>query len=475
MTLQIKNKSTIFLVAMLFPILLLLSNLKLAKYACYNGYDFGIYQQAIYELAGFENLNPFVYIRGIKIFNDHADPVVFIPAVLVSVLGESSSLLVIFEWLTVFAIIPVIWKWGKSLRPLHLAFILSFIIFGRGTLSAINYPIHASVWSWCVWFAWTWAILSKNKWQYVLSFALCFFKESYPFVLITLTGLFFLEKEFKRGLIHGIIALFGLFCSFYLRPLFLGPTYKHGDALLSKIIYTPFHTLFDALLGLDYILAFKILGPIIIVTLLALKTNKKYLIPLLSLFPIFLLQLLINKFGFQYSYLFYAVASAVLLKSLIDKPALHNKWPMIGVLFLLITGMSYYTKAVSVLAGQESKKCSFSEQRLTDIEEARKIINSLPSSTDIISTGGILSAIVTKNKKIHHMMSHGDIQSSYQVAILESIGSGDIHPLTKESLLTAQNCVLKNSKILYQSSGLLIAQGEFFNTCWLGNPESISL
>ena len=44
---------------------------------CFNNYDLGIYAQAL-KLISFENINPYLSTRDVRIFNDHFDPVLLI-------------------------------------------------------------------------------------------------------------------------------------------------------------------------------------------------------------------------------------------------------------------------------------------------------------------------------------------------------------------------------------------------------------
>ena len=66
-------------------------------YNCQNVIDFGIYQQAIYDIWTKFELNPYISVRHIKIFNDHFDPIVYLAAVFVGIVGQNPVSVILFE------------------------------------------------------------------------------------------------------------------------------------------------------------------------------------------------------------------------------------------------------------------------------------------------------------------------------------------------------------------------------------------
>jgi len=59
---------------------------------CLNGYDIGIYHQAIVEMKIPGNMNPFLSVRGIPAFNDHFNPVLVPLSAVVKVFGDIANL-----------------------------------------------------------------------------------------------------------------------------------------------------------------------------------------------------------------------------------------------------------------------------------------------------------------------------------------------------------------------------------------------
>ena len=72
-----KVKYLLPVICILFSGLIIFVNIKGILLNCFHATDFGIYQQAIYDIAYNLDPNPFVSVRNIKIFNDHFDPIIF--------------------------------------------------------------------------------------------------------------------------------------------------------------------------------------------------------------------------------------------------------------------------------------------------------------------------------------------------------------------------------------------------------------
>ena len=93
-----KSRSTILVVFAVLLLVLLASNIVGIIFNCIHATDFSIYQQGIYQIAKNLDLNPYVTNRGLHIFSDHFDPIIFLAAPWVKVFNYHPISLVLFEF-----------------------------------------------------------------------------------------------------------------------------------------------------------------------------------------------------------------------------------------------------------------------------------------------------------------------------------------------------------------------------------------
>ena len=267
----------IFLSIILFSIIL--GNLIALAHNCFNSADLGIYHQAITELS-ITNLNPYITVRNLKIFNDHFDPVIFLASFFVEFFDNKPEGTVIFEflWLLLFifcSLVAVykncITKKDRQLTPLLL--ILWMIIFSRGILTGILSPIHPTLWS-IVPLFFICKYVKEEKLNGIIfsSLALCLFKEIFPPALISLSIYYALRKKWKYFLPIFLIGVIGTVFCFYLRPLWLGELFPYDRRLFSSSIKT---WLLKVFIKGDYSGIFKLLYPFIIPFIILYKHEIK--------------------------------------------------------------------------------------------------------------------------------------------------------------------------------------------------------
>ena len=113
---------------------------------CFHATDFGIYQEAIYKIAQLGDFNPYLYTRKVNIFNDHFDPIILLAAGFIKIFGQKGSNLIIFEYLFFLGIFAYIFS-IKNLRLEQKLYFSFCILFTKGLLSGLNFPIHPTTWS----------------------------------------------------------------------------------------------------------------------------------------------------------------------------------------------------------------------------------------------------------------------------------------------------------------------------------------
>jgi hypothetical protein len=199
-SLALKNKY-IYLSIALLAFIPLLSNIVKLAFNCLHATDFSIYQEAIYRIADFKSLNPYVYVRDLHIFSDHFDPVIFLTLPFVWLTNFSPYSLLVFEYLFFIGLLFFVFKLNKEKDPSVLVFALILVIFNRPILEGIGYPIHPTTWTILPGFLLFYFYQKSNDLGLILTaFAFCFFKEIFPASILGLSIFLLLKKRFKISL-----------------------------------------------------------------------------------------------------------------------------------------------------------------------------------------------------------------------------------------------------------------------------------
>lgn len=478
-----KNKAVLF-VFLVFAVysLQLIANLLKNYFSCFNGYDFGIYTQAAFHLSKFSDLNPFVTIRGIEIFNDHFDPILFIPTLLIHFVQDAGVVLLVYEWAMPIALILAL-KWALSLpfRSKQFLVLCCLVFFGRGMLSAVSYPIHASVWSMPFWGLFVASLFQQRLRLMALSvLMICMSKESYPIAFMAVLPLFIIFKKHKEATVVFTIAALSCFMVFVLRPMLLGPVYGHGEQLMANFFANPFLALLQSLKHLDLSNFINLFLPLVALGVLCARSaqlsKEQWKLSALAIaptLPIFFLQLIAGEFSFQYSFLFYAVVISVAMAVLKESDfAMRSKWITAIVVLFIFTGFRYYEFAIKTVFTQQASSCKMNAERRLDLAAAQAIVKDKSEAPlKVAATGGIVSSLIPYQDELFHLASHGDIQDQYQMLILERNGFGDVYPLNSMQIEQFIQYYRDKFQILYESEGLIVFKGVFGKEMLFGNAK----
>jgi hypothetical protein len=185
---------------------------------CFHATDFSIYQQAIFDINFFDNLNPYLTIRNIKIFNDHFDPIIYLATLSTLIFGKNVSTLITFEFLWPLLTIFFIYKIPSDSKENNLKFILLFI-FSKGIFTALQFPIHPSTWSCFPLFLLLSEVEKKKLITTFLSVVFLFiFREVFPFAAIFLALALYFDGKKKNGLLILLISILWIVFVYKLRP-----------------------------------------------------------------------------------------------------------------------------------------------------------------------------------------------------------------------------------------------------------------
>lgn len=400
---------------------------------CFHATDFGIYQQAIYEIADFKSFNPFLTIRNVHIFNDHFDPVIYLAIPFTWISNFHPVGLILFELLIFAFFIFLIYRLTPYKKYFPVLFLL--LLTTKAYLSGILYPIHPSAWSVIPIFLMAYYHHKGNNRGFILSvLALCFFREVFPLAIIFMSLSFYRQKNYRLFLGSLILGLFFSYFIYFIRPILFGPTVDYGGMVLKEMINDPLKILGQ----INLLPPLKILYPFFIPMYFVIRDEgKRFFFKPLFLFwlPLFALHFLTNKVHTQYGPFLIAPLWGLMLFSSGFESFLNNKKAMtVTILLFLASSMGTYTKTFKMVFLAKSKKCIISKEKRQATATLKKFIHDIPPEKTILATGGVIPTILKPGMKIYQAGLFSKRLSSYDYLLLEKNGSGDIFPYNKSDI-----------------------------------------
>lgn len=480
-----KQKFFYFSYAFLFtlPFLIFLHNLKAACYNCFNASDLGIYAQALYDMAAHGDLNPTITVRGIKIFNDHFDPILLLVSPITRLFSYHIAGPLLLEILWVYATMALIVKvfrnkakqTGQS-QTLETLFILGLLLFSKGLLVGLHFPIHPTTWSIFPCFLLVWA-LYKNELGKILwaSLFVCFFKEDFPFAIFGLSFAFLVRKE--RGKFFSVLglAVFMILVDFVWRPQFLGLTYSHGDNLLKSFLDSPLGSLVASFRKLNwgtFTLFYPFILPLGILVYKEIKSLKAFFHhPLFAtvcfLAPLIVIRILANAFQFHYSApLVVTLLSLLAFSTVTEEISKRPKWAALIFILFMASSSSVYTKMVQLGVFNKAPKCIVSSERKNSTQKLKTLLKGIGENETLLSTGGVLPQILGPKRQYFHLGGLSIRLKEYDYLLLETQQSGDTWPLQSEHVNhLLQQCRPYAQEILLEDSYYILMKGKIPQSC----------
>lgn len=376
-----------------FLLVILVANIKRAMNGELFAYDYGIYQQGVFELAK-GDINPFMSVRDIKLWNDHFAPILFTAVPWVWLWNFSTSAMIAYEWLW-FAIAIAVTFYLVRDKDFKIKLIsVVFVLFAKGILSGIHFAIHPGVWSAPIWILLCFH-LAKENWRKVLlySFVIMFFRESFIFGVITLTAtMILLGKERLRSSSLLLFALlYGIFV-FILRKHVVGPVEDYGSVFVKNLISDPIGIISRAFMAFDWKIFFKIYYPFIIPVPVMFyhlwKEKKEVLLLFVALVgPHYFLHFLAGKFHYQYGVAAVAPILGLMFGTDIFERFKDNK-KLYGLLLLLpiLSGMGYHTKFMKLIFKKYPNGSRLHSEIYNEKEPIRKALLAIPKDKKIIGS-----------------------------------------------------------------------------------------
>ncbi|MCO4795471.1 MAG: DUF2079 domain-containing protein [Bacteriovoracaceae bacterium] len=459
-------------------LLILFSNIKGILFNCFHAYDFGIYQQGIFNIAGGESLNPMVTVRGLKAFNDHFMPVILLAVPFAWISNLHPVSLIVFEWMWFALFLFLVFRELKKRefeKPLIL-YSLGLIIFSKGILTGLEFPIHPGTWSLPIWFL-LFLNLEKDKCKKMMFFgiALCLFRGTYPFAVFML-GLYFLGTR-KHPITGIVLSGFSVIYSYFvyiLRPRLLGETASYGGSYFKGYLDNPIEASITLIKTFEYAGFLKVFLPVILVLgFIAYKERKSlkwtdWRIPaLLTISPIFAVHFLTNKFHYHYGAAFLAPLLTICFLSDGYKQILKNKRIAAVIMIAFIaTASGRYTKFFNTLILSKSKKCRFDSKYAEETALIMEKIDQLYKGRKIVASGGVIQRVMRPGIEIYAPNTMVTPPDNFQLLLLLRNNAGDTYPWHKEHVEKAiKSCKKHENKVLFESEYYYLAEGQFNRSC----------
>lgn len=317
-------------------------------------------------------------------------------------------------------------------------FLFAFVIlFTKGILSGLNFPIHPTTWSVLPAFLIPLAIKRNRAIEIIsLSLLICLFKESFPFAVLMLGIYYAIRKEKNIALPLLIISIGFLIFNFHFRKVLFGPTLGYGFNLLSSTFRDPI----GVFTRLDIKSFFKVFYPFIIPFFFIIRrhlTIKKFLAAkplagtLFFITPLLAIQVLANQIHHQYG----AQVTAPLLGVMLVYPSffrMNKKLSTIIVLLFVASGIGSHTKNFRTVFLPKDRFCTTGPKKKEANKKLKNVVEGIPKDKTILATGGVIPMLLTPHTKFYQAGYFSKQLPKYNYLILERNGNGKTMPLTKE-------------------------------------------
>ena len=243
----------------------------------YSYYDIGIYGEALFRLRDWSDLNPFIPGRGIRILNDHFDPILILVAPLANLIA-APKLGILIDFLCVgLAWFPIqALKRNQILGGPEARFVFAAWVLNHAIQNALSWPFHPTTWgNLPLLYLFTNLILHR-PWPTFFSFAvLCLTREEFPLIGLPLVLVLYLRKQTKPAIATALWAAAFLVFQYILKPkLISGPHSEYGKILIHSFLANPFARLNDLFTVSFMRMSLERYWPVALLWWLSQATNK---------------------------------------------------------------------------------------------------------------------------------------------------------------------------------------------------------
>lgn len=395
----------------------------------FHNYDLGIFAQALHSIR-LGDLNPFLPALNIPIFNDHFDPILIVFAPLARIMEPAYAALTIEHMLVILSPLPILLLCRKEVRHLpYVCFAVTYLLFNRGTISALNFPVHPTTWA-SLFIVLLAVSIAGRRYGLLLFASVCLMacKEEFPFVVAMIGACFLLKRQFKIGSAMLVLAIAWCAVAFGLRPMLVGETHHYGSRILMPIMTDPVTTLgtcFSDLKGLKRLLQCCLPFLPLIIWGIRNRVSPDWLL-LSGVIPMLAIRFLDGAWAFHYMAPVAALFVAAAWRK--DQPGLPVRYAVAGAVIVILTSIGPISKTVSIYGSVQD----LSSMRMKAIDDARSQLIREADGKALVE--GNLSPLLAKRPGVFQI---GGVQppQEYRYLFTEKPPSGDPWPLKHSDIV----------------------------------------
>lgn len=442
-----------------------------------NGWDYGIFQQTLFDVASGKGWNPFNTIRGIYILNEHFYPVLIPLAYITKLFGFSSSSPFLIEWFSVAIALIFVLQTTRDQDLFARLMAIVVIIFSRPILTGILFPIHTDTWTLLIHLIMFWAVArDRFHWVWISALSLMFFKETYAFGIVGLSSYFLLiERNPRRFIPILVIGLFFVIMELGPRRMLLGDGNYYAVSYASMIFSEPLKVLMimgKTLISGSFIKVFVayLLPVILAFRLIPLQKLKPLLASLAYLAPLILIHLIIERFYFHHaSQHGISLAAGLIYCGFFQTISSHSskKWKIALVLPFILVSTSSYSKLLKPFTKTLQNKIPYTKELRLEMQQARDLIHAQYQEDEtIFASGGMSVHLLMPQMLMYHAQSTAPRPEYYDTLALERSPYGDLWPLSPEGIdRIISECAASFDEVLIDTPRIFIARGKIPSTC----------
>jgi len=430
---------------------------------CAEHFDFGIYVQAIARFSWHE-LNPWLSARGVHIFNDHFDPILFGALFFRPFFSPPIAGLLAEQTFVLGSVLPIAWLWKRKDIGGREAFaVCSLLLLSAGTVDAVLFPIHPTTWTLFPATLLAAAWLRRSDLGTLIGLVLLFAcKEEHvfcgPFLALGLWALGRTRAAWGALILTGLWAAF----AFLLRPVLLGPTIPYFQGTLAAFWRDPRAALLESVRAPEIRRLGTLLVPFAPLIVWAIRQRKAPSWALLSAsLPIFASRFVAIKWGYQYGPPLVGLWVAAFVPLLASTRIPF--WVAAGTLILLLTSLEMNLRgAIDRLRPSGPSVCSKEPMRLNALKRGIAYLQEHPKDAAIVTS--TLVAPLADRPEIYAVGSSERLSRyPYRYLLVEKPPYGYDWPLSSEEVSKKLDDWLgrKDTQVIFENQYAVLAEGNF--------------
>jgi uncharacterized membrane protein len=429
----------------------------------FSNYDLGIYSQAIYRLS-WNELNPWLSVRAINLFNDHFEPILLIAAPLAKLIEPAYAGAIVELVAVVLSPTAVVWLWKRGQIDAGAgAIAIVYLLHCRGILAALLFPFHPTTWA-ILPAAWLAATILADVRRGVLLSLLALFccKQEFPLMGMMVALLYATRREFRFAILIGSLSAAWFAAAVWLRPIVLGPVhdYLSGRLLSPEGLWA---TIERGWYGIQWRGIVHVLLPLLPLAAWAVWNRESTLWQLwLLLVPPVALRYLGQAWMLHYMPPLLPVLVFGLLP--LGAQARLPRSIVLGTFAMLVAmNVGFWLRSAETLSYDRlPTDVAWNAERVAAIEQARQFLLAHPEGTALIQ-GNLLPRLVRRPEVYMVAGGHDRGSTTFRYVLVEKPPSGYTWPASPadyRSLIDRWRAV-PDARVILDDEHVFLAEGEF--------------